>query len=53
MYNNPTLDSIFYQFVLYKWIDGEQAKNDFVGTQSKKLYYLINILSSQPAPVLL
>ena len=43
MYRNPTLDSVFYQ-----------DKNNFVGTQSKDLYYLIDVSPSQhTTPVLL
>ena len=45
MYKNPTLDSMFYQFVLHIWIGGEQDKNNFVGTQSKDLHYLGDVLS--------
>ena len=54
MYRNPTLDSMFYQFVVHKWVAGKQDKNNFDGTQSNDLYYLVKISPSQPtAPVLL
>ena len=37
MHSNPTLDSMFYQFVTHNWVAGKQGKNNFVGTQSKDL----------------
>ena len=48
IYLNPNLDSMIYQLVLNGWIGGEQDKNNFVGTQTSDLYYLVDVSSSQP-----
>ena len=54
MHINQSLGSMFYQFVAHNWVAGKQDKNNFAGTQSKDLYYLVDISPSQhTAPVLL